>query len=156
LLIQRAFVQVSSIGFAVGNVGLPDGTPPTVDTSVRICVKNHGSTRGINFAVKASLNISPGNRSTMLSPPVVYDIPPGTEIGITFDAFNRWLDDDAIAVLKQGRTSLDFSFNGSYADNFWWGSRTSCRGDSAKLDASRMGNQDSPKYLKSRQRKNLH
>jgi hypothetical protein len=118
LLIQRAFIQVSSMGFAAGNIGLPDGAPPTGDTSVRICVKNHEATRGVNFAVRASLSIFPGNKSTMLSPAVLYDIPPESEIGITFDAFSHWLDDDAIAVLKQGRTSFEFSLNGSYADIF--------------------------------------
>lgn len=113
---QRAFVQVSSIGFNRGNIHLPNNEPVAGDVSVTINFKNSGPTRAVNVAVKGTLKTS--SKSTSLAPPISYDLPALSEVAIAFDAFNKWLDADAIALLRQGSAILQASIKITYADVF--------------------------------------
>jgi hypothetical protein len=117
-LTQRAFVQVTSMGLNRGNIPLANNMPVTDDASVVVNFKNHGPTRAINVTVKGTLSITPGNKSTILAPPVSYDLPSATDVAIAFDPFNSWLDADAIALIKQGMTVLQVSLKLTYTDIF--------------------------------------
>jgi len=117
-LTQRAFIQVVSMGFNRGRIPLADDVPVTDDASVVINIKNHGPTRALNITVKGTLSIDPGNKSTLLAPPISYDLPSATDLGIAFNPFNSWLDADTIALLKQGRANLQATLKITYADIF--------------------------------------
>jgi len=117
-LTQRAFIQVVSMGLNRGRIPLADDVPVTDDASVLLSIKNHGPTRALNVTVKGTLTITPGNKSTAVAPQISYDLPPATDLAIAFDAFNSWLDADAIALLKQGKANLQVSLKITYADVF--------------------------------------
>jgi hypothetical protein len=117
-LTQAASIQVFSIGLRRGRFPLADDAPVTNDASVAITFKNFGPTRALKISVNGTLSITPSKKSTTVAPPLAYEIPPGTEVPVVFDAFNNWLDADTIAILKQGKVSLQTSLTIAYADVF--------------------------------------
>jgi hypothetical protein len=117
-LIQRTYIQIVSMGLKLGNVPLPNGMPVTDNTQVTVTIKNHGPTRALDVSAKGTLAIVTGNKSTILAPQISLDLAPATDLGVSFDPFNEWLDADAIALLKQGVLGLQVSLQITCSDIF--------------------------------------